>query len=71
MTNPLVMPIIRMTMFIRVKKFDKREYYYLVEGYREGGKVKQRVIKYLGKEKPTPGELEEIIKGIKGWREGK
>ena len=23
-------------------------YYYLVEGYREGGKVKQRVLEYLG-----------------------
>ncbi len=39
--------------FIRAKKFSNgRVYYYLVESYRDQGKVKQRVIKYLGKEDP-------------------
>jgi hypothetical protein len=53
-------------MFIRAKKFGNREYYYLVEGYREGSKVKQRVIKYLGKTKPSPEEVKRIIVEIKG-----
>jgi len=40
--------------FIRSKKFSNgRVYYYQVESYRDGeGKVKQRVIKYLGKQDP-------------------
>jgi len=39
--------------YVRAKKFGNgRVYYYLVEGYRDkndGGKVKQRVLEYLGK----------------------
>lgn len=34
--------------FIRSKRFGDRTYYYLVEGRREAGKVRQKVIKYLG-----------------------
>lgn len=34
--------------FIRIKKVHGREYRYEVEGFRENGKVKQRVLKYLG-----------------------
>jgi len=37
--------------FKRKKRIDGVEYYYLVEGTRVGGKVKQRVIAYLGKHK--------------------
>jgi len=37
-------------MFVRVKKIKGREYLYEVENYRDPrtGKVKQRVIRYLG-----------------------
>ena len=49
-------------MFIRTKKQGNQEYYYLVESYREDGKVRQRVLKYLGKDKPSPRELNRIIK---------
>ena len=31
-----------------LKDGTERKYYYRVEGYREGGKVKQRVVDYLG-----------------------
>jgi hypothetical protein len=42
--------------YVRKKKIKGGEYYYLVEGYRdEDGKVRQRVIKYLGKH----GSMEE------------
>ncbi len=36
--------------YIRAKKSGNRTYYYEVEGYRDNrGKVRQRVIRYLGK----------------------
>ena len=44
--------------FIRVKRHGNREYYYLVEGKRDGNKVRQKVIKYLGTELPTKERLE-------------
>ena len=45
------MPIIGITMaFIRKKKVGKNVYLEKVESYRKDGKVKQRVLEYLGKE---------------------
>jgi hypothetical protein len=38
-------------MFVRVKKVRGRRYAYLVEGVREGARVRQRVVCYLG---PVP-----------------
>ncbi|MEA2054177.1 MAG: hypothetical protein U9O96_03540 [Candidatus Thermoplasmatota archaeon] len=35
--------------YIRAKKRGNKTYYYLVEGRREDGKVKQKVLRYLGK----------------------
>ena len=68
LTNVLVVLIIVVgclfRMFIRADKQGKRTYYYLVEAIREGSKVRQKRIKYLGKVKPSPGELEAIIKGL-------
>ena len=53
-----------MMAFIRTKKIGNKTYYYLVEGKRdEEGKVKQKVIKYLG----SP---ENILEKFKFW-EGK
>ena len=38
-----------MMAFVRTKKIKGKNYYYVVEGKRdEDGKVKQKVIKYLG-----------------------
>jgi len=37
-----------MMAFIRAKRFGNKVYYYLVENKREGKKVKQKVLKYLG-----------------------
>lgn len=36
--------------YIRTKTVKGHEYRYLVESYREGGKVKQRILKYLGRD---------------------
>ena len=52
-------------MYVRAKKTNGRTYYYLVEGRREGGKVRQKVVKYLGTEKPSPEELERIKRELK------
>lgn len=38
--------------FIRSKKIKGHIYYYLVESYTKEGRIKQRVLKYLGKEIP-------------------
>lgn len=46
--------------FIRVKRRGTRQYYYLVEGKREGKKVRQKVIKYLGTEPPTKEQIDTI-----------
>ena len=43
------MPILGHNMaYVRAKKRGDTTYYYLVEGRRENGKVKQKVLKYLG-----------------------
>ncbi len=38
--------------FVRVKYHNKRPYYYLVETYRQDGKVRQHIIKYIGTHPP-------------------
>ena len=38
--------------FIRAKKIRGHTYYYRVQSYVENGKIKQKVLKYLGKEIP-------------------
>ena len=46
--------------FVRTKRQGDRIYYYLVENRREGKKVRQKVIKYLGTEPPTKEQIETI-----------
>jgi hypothetical protein len=46
--------------FVRTKRKGNRTYYYLVESKREGNKVKQKVIKYLGAEVPTKEQIETL-----------
>ncbi len=47
--------------FVRTKRKGNRIYYYLVENRREGERVRQKVIKYLGAEPPTKEQIENII----------
>ena len=56
--------------YVRVQKRGKRSYYYLVESRREGKKVHQRVMRYLGTEKPDQAKIERIINEIKALRLG-
>jgi hypothetical protein len=51
--------------YVRVKRRGQRVYYYLVESKREGDKVRQRIIRYLGTKPPTKEELENILKEVK------
>ena len=53
-------------VFIRSKRQGGREYFYLVENYREKKKVRQRVVRYLGKVAPAQGELRQIMKEVEG-----
>ena len=48
--------------FVRTKRQGDRTYYYLVESKREGKKVRQKVIKYLGTEPPTKKQLDSIMR---------
>ena len=41
--------------FIRSKTVKGQQYFYLVDGVREGDKVRQRVLVYLGKHKTVRG----------------
>ena len=47
--------------FVRIKRKGNRIYYYLVESKREGKKVRQKVIKYLGTEPPTEEQMENMV----------
>jgi len=51
--------------FVRTKKIKNKTYYYLVESKREGNKVRQKVIKYLGAEMPTKEQVEAMTGGSK------
>ena len=51
----------KMMAYIRKKKIKGKTYYYVVEGrYDSQGRVKQKVIKYLG-------NIENILKVFKFW----
>ena len=55
-------------VYVRAKRQGKYTYYWLVEGYREGSKVRQRFLKYLGKGKPSPEELDRLIRELGGQK---
>jgi len=45
-------------VFLRVKKINNNYYYYLVKSIRVEGKVRQKVVKYIGKSKKLASMLE-------------
>ncbi len=55
-------------VYIRAKVVRGGIYYYLVRSVRDEGKVRQIVLKYLGKEKPGVEELNKIVVGLKKKR---
>ena len=42
------MPIYLMMVFLRTKKIKGKNYYYIVQALRENGKIKQKVLMYVG-----------------------
>jgi hypothetical protein len=46
--------------YVRKNRVDDGVYYQVVEGYREGGKVKQRVLAYLGTYETVDKALEKL-----------
>jgi hypothetical protein len=56
--------------YIRVQKRGKRRYYYLVKSEREGNKVRQKVLQYLGTSRPSKEDLDTIMDGIRNKRGG-
>lgn len=51
--------------YVRAQKRGNRTYYYLVEGKREGQKVKQTVLRYLGTKKLSQDSIDRIITEIR------
>lgn len=51
--------------YVRVKRRGNKSYYYLVETKREGKKVRQQILRYLGTEPPTREQLETILREVK------
>lgn len=49
-------------MFIRAKTIKDHDYYYLCQNVWEDGKCHQRVVRYLGRVKPSPQILAEVLK---------
>lgn len=53
-------------VYIRSKKIKGNLYYYLVKSIREGDRVKQITLDYLGTEKPSSSEFIRLKKRYKG-----
>ena len=51
--------------FVRKQKRGNQSYYYLVESKRDGNRVKQINLQYLGNQKPSKEKIDIIIKNIK------
>jgi hypothetical protein len=56
--------------YVRVQKRGKRRYYYLVKSEREGNKVRQKVLQYLGTSRPSKKDLDSIVNGVRNKRGG-
>lgn len=47
--------------YVRRKRIQGHDYYYLVESYRLNGKVRSRTLKYLGKTPTVPPEYQALM----------
>lgn len=50
--------------YVRVKRRGDSNYYYLVESKREGKKVRQHILRYLGTKRPAKEQQEAIIREV-------
>lgn len=51
---------------MRRKRLKGRDYYYLVESYRQDGKVKTRNLKYLGTTPHVPAQYQYLLESRRG-----
>ena len=47
--------------YVRRKRLKGHDYYYLVESYRQAGKVKTRTLKYLGTTPQVPSQFQYLL----------
>ncbi len=53
--------VIDKVAYVRKKRIKGHDYYYLVESYRQNGKVRTRTLKYLGTSPEVPAEYRHLI----------
>ena len=56
--------------YVRRKRLKGRDYYYLVQSYRQDGKVKTRTLKYLGTIPHVPAQYQYLLESRRGPRQG-
>jgi hypothetical protein len=57
-----------MIMFARVKESRQQEYLQIVENYRDGGRVRQRVVLYVGHYDSIDAALRHLPQDRRRWR---
>jgi hypothetical protein len=55
--------------YVRRKRLKGHDYYYLVESYRQAGKVKTRTLKYLGTTPQVPSQFQYLLESRRGPRQ--
>ena len=56
--------------YVRRKRLKGHDYYYLVESYRQGGKVRTRTLKYLGTTPHVPAKYQYLLESRRGRTQG-
>ena len=52
--------------YVRRKRLKGHDYYYLVESFRQDGKVKTRNLKYLGTTPKVPSQYQYLLESRRG-----
>ena len=56
--------------YVRRKNLKGHDYYYLVESYRQDGKVKTRTVKYLGTTPQVPPQYQYLLESRRNLVQG-
>lgn len=54
--------------YVRRKRLKGHDYYYLVESYRQGGKVRTRTLQYLGTTPEVPAKFQYLLESSRARR---
>ena len=55
--------------YVRRKRLKGHDYYYLVESFRQNGKVKTRTLKYLGTTPHVPSQFQYLLESRRNPRQ--